>query len=370
MIPVYQPYISRYTQRAVEALKEGWISNHGLYVELSTELLKTIFKVKHCILMNSGTAATESLILSLLRLHPELETIYIPNEVFVAPWSLAYKHYGSAKLTALATNRLTSNMVTDKEYLLSLKEKSAIICVHNLGSVVNVPRIKRIRPDIVMVEDNCEGLFGKYELSYTGSYAETLCSSCSFYGNKVITTGEGGAFFTNNDDIYEYIKKYHSHGMGRERYIHELAGHNFRMTNIQAALLYEQLVDIEHILSQKRRVFDTYSALLAPHSEQLRILDTDVDTERSHWMFSLVIAKGDYPSFEHFLLEHGIQVRPFFYDISKHAFLGNVERHPVAVPAENCIGFGAMLPSHPGLTPEQQKYIINIVTRYIGEITS
>ena len=79
--------------------------------------------------------------------------------------------------------------------------------VHNLGGIIDVDRIKKIRPDIILMEDNCEGLFGKYHNVFTGTSKNILSASVSFYGNKTITTGEGGAFMTHDKEVYEYIKR-------------------------------------------------------------------------------------------------------------------------------------------------------------------
>jgi perosamine synthetase len=364
MIPVYKPYIEKYTKSAETQLREGWVSNHGMYVGLATDLLSNILNVKHCILMNNGTAATECLLLALLYSKPEIKRVYIPNDVFIAPWSLSRKYFDISQLTALSTDYQTMNMEINEEYLLSLEENSALLCVHNLGSIVNIPRIKKIRPDLVVLEDNCEGLFGKYEGIYSGTSKSTLASACSFYGNKTITTGEGGAFFTNDTEIFNYIKKYHSHGMGETRYIHDVAGHNFRMTNIQAALLYEQLLDIDHILNLKKAIISNYSGLLSSLNPSAEIIDTEKNTEKSNWMLAARIYKGDYESLEKFMLERLIQIRPFFYNIDRHPFLSGVEQHAAknAAPKQS---FGVMLPSHPDLTFTEQQYIVSTLKKYL-----
>ena len=152
--------------------------------------------------------------------------------------------------------------MTDEKYIKSLEENSAILIVHNLGNIINVPRLKRIRPDLIFVEDNCEGMFGKYEDIFSGMSESSLCSSCSFYGNKIITTGEGGAFFTQDEKVYNYIKSVYSQGMSETKYLHNLQAYNYRMTNIQAGFLYEQLNDIDNILLNKNKIFKKYDLFL------------------------------------------------------------------------------------------------------------
>jgi dTDP-4-amino-4,6-dideoxygalactose transaminase len=115
--------------------------------------------------------------------------------------------YNIEQLEVMKMSLDTWNIETNENYIESLDKNAAVLIVHNLGNIINVPRLKKIRPDIIFVEDNCEGLFGKYNEIYSGTSSDSLCSSISFYGNKIITTGEGGAFLTNHQDIYEHIKK-------------------------------------------------------------------------------------------------------------------------------------------------------------------
>jgi uncharacterized protein YjbI with pentapeptide repeats len=170
-----------------------------------------------------------------------------------------------------------------------------------VGNVVNVPRLKRLRPDMVFVEDNCEGFLGKYgkhdddetQHQYSGTSDATLCSSVSFYGNKIITTGEGGAFFTNDDAVYDHISRVYSQGMSSKRYVHEVHAYNYRMTNVQAAFLYDQLSDLDTIIAQKTKVFETYRTLLNEHdlirSGRVRLFAKEDGTQSTHWIFALRI---------------------------------------------------------------------------------
>jgi perosamine synthetase len=241
MIPIYQPYIENYKCSAIKAIESGWISNHGEYVEKATQKLKEILKVPYVILMSNGTVATHCLFKSLKFKHPEISKIYVPNNVYVAAWNSALMEYPIEYLEVLPIDEHTWNMKEDEELILSLEKNSALLVVHNLGNIINVPKIKRLRPDIIIVEDNCEGVFGYYEGVKSGCSNSSLCSSISFYGNKTITTGEGGAFITTDKIVYNYIKKIYSQGMSNERYIHDVHAYNYRMTNIQSAFLYDQL---------------------------------------------------------------------------------------------------------------------------------
>ena len=79
------------------------------------------------------------------------------------------------ELEVMKINQMTLNIETNEEYIKSLERNSCVLIVYNLGNIVNVPRLKRLRPDLIFIEDNCEGLFGKYENEYSG------CSKSSLY---------------------------------------------------------------------------------------------------------------------------------------------------------------------------------------------
>lgn len=314
--------------------------------------------------MNNGTSATHCLLKAIKYKHPDISTIYVPNNSFIAPWNCALMEYNIEQFEVMKLDHKTLNIDTSEEYFKSLKPDSAVLIVHNLGNIVNVPRLKRIRPDLVFIEDNCEGLFGKYEDIYSGTSDSMLCSSVSFYGNKTITTGEGGAFLTNDIDLYKYIKTYHSHGMSEERYVHNILGTNYRMTNIAAGFLYDQLRDIDHILTLKRAVFSVYEKLFSDLS--VIKLEKEEATIMADWMFIILIPGLVFKDLERFMLEKGVQIRPIFYDIHKHSHLSTAYKHGGNDEFSSTVSnIGVMLPSYPTLTEDQQIYIYNCIKEYM-----
>jgi perosamine synthetase len=366
MIPIYKPLLKTYKSSAIKAIESEWISNHGIYVDIATEKIKEVLGAKYCILMNNGTSATHCLFKALKFKYPSITKIYIPNNVFIAPWNCALLEYDKTQIEVMKLDKDTFNIVVEEEYIKSLESNSAVVIVHNLGNIVNVPRLKRIRSDVIFIEDNCEGLFGKYEDIYTGTSTASLCSAVSFYGNKTITTGEGGAFFTNDINIYKYIKTYFSHGMSEERYIHNLHGTNYRMTNLQAAFLYDQLNDIDNILSMKKLIISRYNTLLNDLITigKVSIPSTEAHTEKSNWMFIIYIKGHSFSDFEKYMNEKNIQVRPLFYDIYKHEHLKDIIKHEHIVH-EHIYSY-AMLPSYPELTLDEQKYITTCIREFIN----
>jgi len=390
MLSIYKPSLERYKKSVIDAIDSEWISNYGIYVTNAEDELKKILGSKYCILMNNGTAATHCLFIALKFKYPKVHKIYVPNNVFVAPWNCALMEYNKSQLEVMKINEKTMNIDTSDEYINTLEPNSCVLIVHNLGSIVNVPRLKKIRSDIIFIEDNCEGLFGSYEGVYSGT--ESLCSSASFYANKTLTTGEGGAFITNDPDIYKYIKKIYSHGMTNRRYIHDSIAYNYRMTNIQAAFLYDQLKDIHHILGRKRKLFEVYDRYFENEIKNGKMvkLENESGTTCSNWMYCIKmnLCKFNYREFENFMGEKKVQVRPFFYDIRAHEHLkdilgyfgnGNGDDGIGVVGVDGVDGGGVdggvvgnivpengiIIPSYPDIKKDEQLYVANCIKEYI-----
>lgn len=365
MIPIYKSFLKNYKNSAISAINDEWISNHGLYVKLASDKLCEILNIKYCILMNNGTSATQCLYKALKFKYPNIKKIYIPNNVFVAPWNCGIIEYPKEYFEVMKLNHKTLNIDTSEEYIMSLDKNSAIMIVHNFGNIINVPRLKRLRPDIVFIEDNCEGLFGKYENFYSGT--QSLCSALSFYGNKTITTGEGGAFLTNDLEIYNYIKNIYSHGMSEIRYIHNNIGYNFRMTNIEAGFLYDQLNDYNTILNLKKNIFKNYDDLFNNKIKTKKILklENEDNTHISYWMYILIIPNINFNKLEKYMEYKNIQIRPLFYDIYKHEHLKDIKKYEQDKFTNEITNIGIMLPSYPELSYEQQKYITLCLLEFI-----
>ena len=360
MIPIYSPRI--YTESAQKALESGWISSQGEYIERATHTLKEILGVPYVVLMNNGTSATHMLIQSLKYRYPNLTKIYVPNNVFVAVWNTVLYEYPSDAIEVLDTDPETLNMRTDESYLMSLQQDSAVVIVHNIGNIINVPRLKRLRPDIVFVEDNCEGLFGKYEGTFSGTSPASLCSAVSFFANKTITSGEGGALFTHDKELYEFVYKTVHHGMTSARYVYDVMGRNYRMTNIQAVLLYDQLEHLDSIRRDKHAIFRVYQEHLKDTTVIPRVEEGTVPSE---WMFVCGLKDIRYEELEAYMKSYAIDIRPFFYDISVHTHLNNIRARPLGGDVTYF-----MLPSYPDLTLEQVKHICQTVNGFTRPVSN
>ena len=139
----------------------------------------------------------------------------------------------------------------------------AVLCVHLYMGVLNVDEIRLIcnNHDLIMIEDCAEALGSTYNNEHVGKLADV--ATFSFFGNKTITTGEGGMVASTNPKIIDTVKKLKNQGLSESReYHHDVIGYNFRMTNICAAIGYAQIARIDQILIKKRKIYHQYRKLL------------------------------------------------------------------------------------------------------------
>lgn len=361
MIPVYKPFFTKKSLRyAHDALDSTWVSSQGKYIDLATEKLKEILNVKNLLLVNNGTSATHLVAKALHKKYPQIKNIIAPNNVYVAAWNsfLFDKNY---KIKTIDANLETWNIDESK---IKNKKDHALLVVHNLGNIINVPNLKEKYPDLVYVEDNCEGLFGKYNNKYSGT--ESFASSISFFGNKNITSGEGGAVIINDDDIFQYIKCVHGQGQSSTRFIHSELGYNYRITNIQAAILLGQLEILDEILEKKKNLFFKYKKELS-NINNIMLQEESENTFHSNWMFGIRIAGNySYEKVESFFKSKNIEIRPMFYPASTHHHLLSNNRIQInsetnaKILNKECI----ILPSFPDLSNNEINFIIKSVKDY------
>lgn len=365
MIPIYQPYLTQDNLKyAHHALDSGWVSSQGEYLDLTKNLLKSTIQYNNhkIILTNNGTTATHLAILALKYKYPHIKKIIVPNNVYVAAWnSILYTQ--SYELIAIDANLDTWNF--EENYLEDLIDsETAVLVVHNIGNIVNVPQLQQKFPNTIFLEDNCEGFLGSYDNKPSGS--ASLASSVSFFGNKTLTCGEGGAFITSDHDIFSYINIVKNQGQSHTKFIHNHLGYNYRMTNIQAAILYGQLQSLAFIQKQKQNIFNQYRTLLNK-SSNIVFQKTEPNTMHSNWMFGLRFIDFDLEKkkeLELYLYEAGIDTRPMFYDIHKHKYLAHIQsisNTNAQILQKQCL----ILPSYPTLTESQISYICDKIIHFL-----
>lgn len=366
MINIYRPYLPPESIKyAHDAIDSGWLSSQGEYKEKVEDKIKELLGIKYVQLLNSGTAAVHLMSRYLYAFHRHIKNIIVPSNVYVAAWN-GFLFDNKLKLTPIDANINTWCINTNR--LKNIDHTSAILAVHNVSSIVNVPMLKREYNKTIILEDACEGFLGKYEDKYVGT--EALCSSISFFGNKSITSGEGGALITNDKNLYEYAKKLQGQGQSNVRYVHDDIGYNYRMTNVQAAILYGQLEILPIIIEKKEKIFNLYKELLKD-VPNVAIQQPTENTKSSNWMMGVRIINMNRPYYElekHFK-DNDVEVRPMFYPMSKHIYLKDISIPEEEVIAELLSNDCFMLPSYPELEEQDIEKVVNVLKSYIEKIT-
>jgi perosamine synthetase len=217
------------------------------------------------------------------------------------------------------------------------------------------------RHDLLVIEDCAESHGAQVRGRMTGSFG--LMSCFSFYANKVITTGEGGMVVTDDDRLAERLRLLRNLAFQRPRFVHEHAGHNFRMTGFQAAMGRAQLTKIDHILREKRRVARTYNRRLAGVAGIRTPCELDW-AFNVYWMYAIVVEDEFGRTRDELvagLADAGIESRTFFCPMNLQPFLVRQEGfRPIPCPvAEDLWVRGCYLPSSITLSDEEIAHIVD-----------
>ena len=373
MIPIYKPYLPKKSlQYAHEAIDSGWISSQGKYTSQVEDILKDRNQSKFAILTNSGTSATHLLSIGLKYKYPDIDTLVVPNGVYVAAWnSFMMSEEYRFRVAEMDPGTWNSNYTDAIHEEHSLKDiaphldharRIAVLVVHNLGNIVNVPTIKNSVSGwtnrTVFVEDNCEGFLGSYEGKPSGS--SSLVSSVSFFGNKTITSGEGGAVFTDDEEVYLRLNSVKNQGHASKNYIFDKLGYNYRMTNVQAGILLGQLEILDEILEKKKTIFDIYKKQLSTIPE-IEIQQIENGTEHSNWMFAIKCKTILAENLQLYLYQNKIDSRSMFPPINAHKHLKDYPNDGIAMDLWKTV---LMLPSYPGLTKDEVLLICDKIKNF------
>jgi perosamine synthetase len=250
----------------------------------------------------------------------------------------------------------------------------AVMAVHLYGLPVNMEPLLQLaqKHDLAVIEDAAEAFGLACSGKICGSFGDVSCFS--FYPNKHVTTGEGGMILCDDDKIYERCRSLRNLCFIPERrFMHEELGHNFRMSNLQAALGVAQLEKIDATLKKKRAIGMRYQELLSETKGiELPLPRTDY-AENLYWVFGVVLDDDvpiDAREFEKRLQKRGVGTRPFFWPMHEQPVfrrqgLFQKERYPVA---EKLARRGFYIPSGLTLTNEQMDYVAAQVKAVLGEL--
>jgi len=365
MIPVAEPCLGEEElKNVIEAVKSGWISSKGKFIEEFEGGFAKYCGVKYGVATANGTAALH-LALKSLGIGKNDEVI-VPTLTFVATANAVT--YCNAKPIFVDSHPEYWCIDPEKIEEKVTKNTKAIIVVHLYGHPCDMDWIMDIAEDkgLYVIEDCAEAHGAEYKGKKVGSFGDIACFS--FYGNKIITTGEGGMCVTNNEGLAERMRLLRDHGMSRhKKYWHDIVGFNYRMTNLQAAIGIAQLGKLDEFIEKKRQIAKWYAeklkeleekGLIKPHPEMPW-------AKCVYWMYSILIenkAKIGRDELMKKLEEKGIETRPFFIPMHILPIHKRDGRFPVA---EKLAREGVNLPSSVKLNREDVEIIVDCLRRFL-----
>lgn len=236
----------------------------------------------------------------------------------------------------------------------------AIIPVHVYGSPADMDFFRKLAAarSLVLIEDAAEGRGGELLGQPLGSLSDA--GTFSFYGNKVFTTGEGGAIVTNDAHVAQRLKFLRGQAMDpNRRYFHPEVGYNYRMTDLQAAIGLAQLARGGEILEKRSRVFKRYVDNLCYDGLTPRIRSSG---QQAPWLFTILV--DDREKLAEELHRFGVETRPTFVPLHRLPPFRSTKYFPAA---DDVGTRGISLPTHAGVTLEQVDEICGIVRRHLED---
>lgn len=360
-IPISKPSITDLELEYVsEAVRSTWVSSLGKYIDRFEKDFADFCECKYAISLCNGTAAIHlALIANNIGSGDE---VIVPDLSFIATAN-AVLHAG-AKPVFIDIEPDSLCMDVNKIEAAITPNTKAIMPVHLYGHPAQMDEINLIaeRYNLIVVEDAAEAHGAQFKNKKVGSWGQ--CATFSFYGNKNITTGEGGMITTNDAEFYEKCKYLRDHAMSKEkRYWHTEMGYNYRMTNVQAALGCAQLSRIDYFLEKRKEIFNQYSETLSG-TQNLRLNRTALETTNSYWLICAEIEGIDYlerDSIIDRMRQKGVDSRPYFYPMSHMPYM--VKAHNPISEQKSMIGLN--LPTFTDLTKEEIKRVSKILIESI-----
>lgn len=355
-IPVYRPEITDIEKTYVnDCLDSTWISSKGKYVNRFEQMISEYTGASHVNVVSNGTVALHLALLA-LDIGPGDEVI-VPDFSYIASSNVI--HFVGAQPIFVDVSPDDWNITFDEIMHHINNRTKAILFTNVYGSIPKgIERILAVAKErsIFLIEDAAESIGAFAHDMKSGTIGDI--ATFSFFGNKTITTGEGGAILTSNPEWDRKMRQLKNQGNSETvRYYHDVLGYNYRMTNIQAAIGCAQFERIEKILKRKREIYLGYQSGL----DSRFVVQEDVPGFRSsHWMNGfLAVTETQKERIRNHLSDHGVETRPFFPPMSSMPY--NESRN-----LQTCLDLyarGIILPSYHLLTDGEIELIVGLVNQ-------
>lgn len=363
-VPLMEPSLGGNELKYVsDCVTSGWISSQGEYVRrFEQQFSEFLGQESKCLAVSNGTAALH-LALKACGIGPGDEVI-VPDLTFAATANVVL-HCGATPVCAdvdpetwLLDLEATARAITSRT--------KAIIPVHLYGHPCDMDPLMALaqKHQLIVIEDCAEAQGALYKGRQVGTFGDVGCFS--FFSNKVITTGEGGMVCTRDAELADRLKVLRDHGMRPgKRYWHDVAGFNYRMTNLQAALGVAQMERVERFLARRREIGERYNRQLAK-IEGIVLPPTKSWGQTIYWIYSLLVDESktgisrDALSIR--LSELGIENRPFFYPMHEMPPYAQDGDFPVS---KRLSRQGMSLPSGNDITDEAIDRVCNAIAEIV-----
>lgn len=361
-IPVCEPDLSPEALEYVsEAINSNWISSRGKFLTEFEEKFAEAVGAKYAIAVNSGTSA---LFLALAALGLEKgDEVIVPAFTMIST-AFAVSYFGATPVFVDCDEyyQIDSTLIEEKITPFT----KAIMPVHIYGHPVDMDKIEAIaaRHDLPVIYDAAESHGALYKNQAIGGRG--LASCYSFYGNKIITTGEGGMITTNDKEFADLVRNLKDVSFSTERHFwHKRLGYNFRMTNLAAAVGCAQMIHFDELVAKHKFNAAIYMERLKK-IPGIRLPKTSANVDNVYWMFGFEVT----PEFgmtrdqlREFMAGRGVETRTFFVPMHLQPYYQRLEeQHPIS---ERLSERGMYIPSSSKLTSEQiDKVIATIEEAY------
>ena len=360
IIPIYKPLlIGNEKKYVMECLDSTWISSKGEFVSKFENSFTDFINVKYGTAVSNGTAALHLALLA-LGIGKDDEVI-VPTLTYIA--SVNSIKYTGATPVFVDSARDTWQMCPNDIRKKINKNTKAIMAVHLYGHPCDIDELVSICKEfnLFLIEDCAEAIGSKYKGKHVGTFGDI--ATFSFFGNKTITTGEGGMVVTNDETLFDRVFHFKGQGLAKHReYWHDVVGYNYRMTNICAAIGLAQMEQIDYFINRKREIADNYRQAFKNSSVEFHGEHKDV--YHSYWMCSILVDEPEQRDLlRNILRENGIETRPLFYPIhTMPMYADKYQKHEIA---ENLGWRGINLPSFPSMTDDEQNLIIYCIKQFL-----
>ncbi|MCR4635505.1 MAG: DegT/DnrJ/EryC1/StrS family aminotransferase [Butyrivibrio sp.] len=361
-IPVYKPsLIGKEKEYVMDCIDTEWISWKGKYVPRFEKEFSKYIGMQYGLGVFNGTVALHLAMLTLGI--AEGDEVIVPSFTYVA--SVNAITYVGGTPVFVDSKRDTWQMDPEDVRKKITDKTKAIVVVHLYGHPCEMDELTKIckEHDLFMIEDCAEAIGSEYKGRKVGSFGDIACFS--FFGNKTITTGEGGMVLTNDIALYERAARIKDQGNAKYRmYWSDIIGYNFRMTNIQAAIGCAQLENIDKFIDRKIEIAAKYREGLK--GLPLKTMDPVGDVKHTYWMCSILLDDADErDNLRAFLEQNGVESRPTFYPV--HTMPMYSHKYQKHANAEYLAYRGINLPSFPAITDEEIDYVIGVIKKFFNE---